>query len=70
MDGHAALTSGPDAFAGYAFFGRFDDMYVLEDPVNYDFDSSQSLGATARRTGRSTRASWPTTCSCSRTAAS
>jgi len=51
IEGHAHLTSGDDAFAGYAFFGRFDDMYVLEDPANYNLDSSQSLGATARRLG-------------------
>jgi N-acyl-D-aspartate/D-glutamate deacylase len=51
IEGHAYLTSGDDAFAGYAFFGRFDDMYVLEDPANYNLDSSQSLGATARRLG-------------------
>ncbi len=51
LDGHASLTTGPDVFAGNAFFGRFDDMYVLEEPVNYNFDPSQSLGATARRTG-------------------
>jgi N-acyl-D-amino-acid deacylase len=51
IEGHTTLTSGDDAFAGYAFFGRFDDMYVLGDPVNYDLDSSQSLGATARRLG-------------------
>jgi N-acyl-D-amino-acid deacylase len=51
IEGHAFLTSGDDAFAGYAFFGRFDDMYVLEDPANYNLDSSQSLGATARRLG-------------------
>ena len=51
IEGHATLTSGGDAFVGYAFFGRFDDMYILDDPVNYDLDSSQSLGATARRLG-------------------
>lgn len=51
IDGHAALTSGPDAFAGHAFFGRLDDMYVLDDPVNYNLDRSQSLGASARRLG-------------------
>jgi N-acyl-D-aspartate/D-glutamate deacylase len=51
IDGHATLTSGPDAFEGLAFFGRFDDMYVLDDPVNYNFDTTQSLGAMARRTG-------------------
>jgi N-acyl-D-aspartate/D-glutamate deacylase len=55
LDGHAQLTSGPDAFAGYAFFGRFDDMYVLDDPVDYNFDSARSLGAMARRTGADPR---------------
>lgn len=48
---HEALTSGVDAFAGHAFFGRFDEMFVLDEPVNYDLDASQSLGATARRLG-------------------
>jgi N-acyl-D-aspartate/D-glutamate deacylase len=51
LAGHVTLTSGDDAFAGYSFFGRFDDMYVLDDPPNYDLDRSQSLGATARRLG-------------------
>jgi N-acyl-D-aspartate/D-glutamate deacylase len=51
LEGHATLTSGADAFAGYSFFGRFDDMYVLDDPPNYDLDRSNSLGATARRLG-------------------
>jgi N-acyl-D-aspartate/D-glutamate deacylase len=51
LEGHATLTSGDDAFAGYAFFGRFDDMYVLDDPADYNLDSSASLGATARRIG-------------------
>jgi N-acyl-D-aspartate/D-glutamate deacylase len=55
VEGHAHLTSGPDAFAGYAFFGRFDDMYVLDDPVDYDFDSARSIGAMARRTGEDPR---------------
>jgi N-acyl-D-aspartate/D-glutamate deacylase len=55
VEGHLHLTSGPDAFAGYAFFGRFDDMYVLDDPVNYDFDSARSIGAMARRTGEDPR---------------
>ncbi len=50
LESHAALT-GPDAFAGHAFFGRFDEMFVLDDPVNYDLDVRQSLGATARRLG-------------------
>jgi N-acyl-D-aspartate/D-glutamate deacylase len=48
---HAALTSGADAFAGHAFYGRFDEMFILDDPVNYDLDASQSIGATARRMG-------------------
>jgi N-acyl-D-aspartate/D-glutamate deacylase len=51
IEGHAQLTSGPDAFAGYAFFGRFDEMYVLDDPVDYDLDSSRSLAAVAGRAG-------------------
>ena len=51
LEGHAQLTSGPDAFAGYAFFGRFDDMYVLDDPVDYNLDGSRSLGAAARGAG-------------------
>ncbi|HEY5266540.1 MAG TPA: amidohydrolase family protein [Acidimicrobiales bacterium] len=48
---HAALTSGKDAFAGHAFYGRFDEMFVLDEPVNYDLEAGQSLGATARRLG-------------------
>jgi N-acyl-D-amino-acid deacylase len=51
IDGHAQLTSGPDAFQGYRFFGRFDQMFVLEDPVDYDFDSSRSVAEMARRAG-------------------
>jgi N-acyl-D-aspartate/D-glutamate deacylase len=48
---HADLTGGDGAFAGMAFFGRFDDMYVLDDPVDYDLDAGRSLGATARAAG-------------------
>lgn len=51
LEGHAHLTSGPDAFAGHAFFGRFDDMYVLDDPVDYDLHADRSLAAAARRAG-------------------
>ncbi|MCU1364358.1 MAG: N-acyl-D-aspartate/D-glutamate deacylase [Acidimicrobiaceae bacterium] len=51
LQSHAALTSGDDAFAGYAFYGRFDEMFLLDDPVNYDLDVNKSLGATARRMG-------------------
>ena len=50
LESHTALT-GPDAFAGHAFFGRFDEMFVLDEPVNYNLDVSKSLGATARRMG-------------------
>jgi N-acyl-D-amino-acid deacylase len=56
LEGHKQLTSGDDAFAGHAFFGRFDNMYILGDPSNYDLDSSQSLGAMARRMGVDPRA--------------
>lgn len=52
LDAQNALTSGEDAFAGYSFFRRFDDMFVLSDPPNYDLHASQSLGASARRLGR------------------
>jgi N-acyl-D-aspartate/D-glutamate deacylase len=55
LEGHEQLTTGPDAFAGNKFFGRFDDMYVLDDPVNYNLDGSKSLGAIARRTGADPR---------------
>jgi N-acyl-D-aspartate/D-glutamate deacylase len=51
IEGHAQMTGGEDAFAGYAFFGRFEDMYVLDDPVDYNLDSSRSLGAEAARAG-------------------
>jgi N-acyl-D-amino-acid deacylase len=51
LDGHAQLTGGPEAFAGYAFFARFDEMYVLDDPVDYNLDASRSLGALARQAG-------------------
>ena len=50
LDSHAALT-GPDAFGGHAFYARFDEMFVLDEPVNYDLDINNSLGATARRLG-------------------
>jgi N-acyl-D-aspartate/D-glutamate deacylase len=51
LEGHAQLTSGPDAFAGFAFFGRFDEMYVLDDPVDYNLEPGRSLGALARQAG-------------------
>jgi N-acyl-D-aspartate/D-glutamate deacylase len=55
IEGQAQLTSGPDAFDGYRLFARFDNMYVLDDPVDYNLDSSRSLGAEARRTGADPR---------------
>jgi N-acyl-D-amino-acid deacylase len=51
IDGHRALTTGPDAFQGYRFFARFDQMFVLGDPVDYDFDSSRSLAVMAQQAG-------------------
>jgi N-acyl-D-amino-acid deacylase len=51
IDGHRALTTGPDAFHGYTFFARFDHMFVLSDPVDYDFDSSRSLAVMAQEAG-------------------
>ncbi len=51
LDSHAAMTTGDDAFAGLAFLGRFDDMYVLDDPVDYDLDAGRSLGVAARKAG-------------------
>jgi N-acyl-D-aspartate/D-glutamate deacylase len=51
LEGHTDLTTGLGAFPGLAFFGRLDDMYVLDDPVDYDLDPTQSIGATARRAG-------------------
>jgi N-acyl-D-aspartate/D-glutamate deacylase len=50
LDSHAALT-GEHAFGGHAFYGRFDEMFVLDEPVNYDLDPHHSLGAIARRLG-------------------
>jgi N-acyl-D-aspartate/D-glutamate deacylase len=50
LESHAALTGG-DAFPGLAFLGRFDDMYVLDDPVDYALDARRSLGAEARAAG-------------------
>ena len=55
LDGHAQLTSGADAFAGYAFFGRFDEMYVLDDPVDYDLDASGRSARWPAGPGRSRR---------------
>jgi N-acyl-D-aspartate/D-glutamate deacylase len=43
LTSHAALTSGEDAFLGHAFFARFDDMFILDEPVNYDLHASNSL---------------------------
>jgi N-acyl-D-aspartate/D-glutamate deacylase len=48
---HRAVTTGDGAFEAYAFLGRFDDMYILDDPVDYALDPNQSLGAQARQSG-------------------
>lgn len=48
---HATLTGDPDAFEGLAMLARFDHMFVLDDPVDYDLDTNRSLGAQARRAG-------------------
>lgn len=48
---HETLTLGPDAFEGNRFYGRFDDMFILDDPVNYDLTGLKSLGETARELG-------------------
>jgi N-acyl-D-amino-acid deacylase len=55
LSSHAALTSGDGAFAALAFLGRFDDMYLLDDPVDYDLDASRSIGAHARAIGADPR---------------
>ncbi len=52
---HEALTTGADAFAGNQFYGRFDDMFILEDPVDYDLANLKSLGAIARDLGMDPR---------------
>jgi N-acyl-D-aspartate/D-glutamate deacylase len=51
LESHSILTTGADAFGGHLFYGRFDEMFVLDEPVNYDLSADQSLGATARRLG-------------------
>jgi N-acyl-D-aspartate/D-glutamate deacylase len=48
---HAALLSRAPATGGLAILGRFDDMYLLGNPVDYDLKPESSLGATARRVG-------------------
>jgi N-acyl-D-amino-acid deacylase len=55
LSSHAALTSGEGAFPGLAFLGRFNDMYLLDDPVDYDLDASRSIGAHAQRIGADPR---------------
>jgi N-acyl-D-amino-acid deacylase len=53
---HKVLTTGDDAFGGMALLGRFDNMYLLDDPVNYDLDASQSIAAKAKAAGADPRA--------------
>lgn len=48
---HKALTSGPKALPGLAFFGRFEDMYVLDDPVDYSLGRATSVAAIAKSKG-------------------
>jgi N-acyl-D-amino-acid deacylase len=55
LSSHMALTSGPDAFPGLAFLGRFDEMFVLGSPVGYDLDPNRSVAAMARQAGREPR---------------
>ena len=68
--GPRRVDPGPDAFAGHAFFGRFDDMYVLEDPVELRPRSVTGRSAPWPAGPEPTRGSWPTTSSCSETAGS
>jgi N-acyl-D-aspartate/D-glutamate deacylase len=51
VEGHTYLTTGPDVFEGHRLFGAFEDMYVLDDPVDYNLDPSRSLAAAARSAG-------------------
>jgi N-acyl-D-aspartate/D-glutamate deacylase len=51
LEGHAALTRGPGSFSGLSVLGRFDDMFVLDAPVDYDLRREHSVGAAARRAG-------------------
>jgi N-acyl-D-amino-acid deacylase len=55
ISSHAFLTSGADAFPGFAFLGRFDEMYVLGSPVDYTLDPSRSVSEMARTAGREPR---------------
>jgi N-acyl-D-amino-acid deacylase len=51
LKSHAILTSGPDAFPGLAMLGRFNRMWVLDNPVDYDLHPDHSLEAQAQRAG-------------------
>jgi N-acyl-D-aspartate/D-glutamate deacylase len=48
LHSHEVLTSRDGAFPGLAFLGRFDDMFLLDDPVDYELDAAHSIGARAR----------------------
>ncbi|MDA8291935.1 MAG: amidohydrolase family protein [Actinomycetota bacterium] len=48
VSSHLALTTGPDAFPGLRTLGRYDEMYVLGDPVEYDLRPETSIAALAR----------------------
>lgn len=49
---HLALTSGPDAFPGLALLARYEDMYVLGDPVDYSLGGETSIAASAAALGQ------------------
>lgn len=51
IEGHRALTTGEGTFDGYAFFAKFDEMFVLDDPATYDLNPARSIGARARALG-------------------
>ena len=40
---------------GNRIYGRYDDLFVLDDPVNYDLALLRSLGATAQEMGLDSR---------------
>lgn len=52
VESHVTLTSGPDAFPGLRTLGRYDEMYVLGDPVEYDLDPASTISSLAGRAGQ------------------
>jgi N-acyl-D-aspartate/D-glutamate deacylase len=49
---HAELVDNPRNAARRPVLAGFDRMFVLEDPMDYDFDGAKSIGARAGRAGR------------------